>query len=266
MSVRTQQHGQHVTEIVMDRPEAMNALSTAQAEALIKVAEELAANRTVRAVVLSSAIPKAFCVGADLKERNNFDDEQLRNQREVFRRCFGGLLALPVPTVAAVEGFALGGGFELALCCDLIVGSSTAVFGLPEIGVGVIPGGGGTQTLARRVGLGRAADVIFTDRRLTAQEGEEWGFVARAVAEGLAIPEALALAGVIADKSPVGARAAKRALAAGFDLPIADGLELEHQGWLSTAFSADRKEGIAAFNEKRKPNWPGLDAEPDRRS
>lgn len=259
MSVRTQRHGEHVVEIVMDRPEALNALSTAQAEALVEVTEELAASRRVRAVVLSSALPKAFCVGADLKERNNFSDDQLHQQREVFRRCFGGLLALPMPTIAAVEGFALGGGFELALSCDLIVASSTAVFGLPEIGVGVVPGGGGTQTLSRRVGLARAADVIFTGRRVGAEQGEQWGFVARAVTEGLAVSEALALAGVIATKSPVGARAAKSALTRGFDLPITEGLDLEHQGWQQTAFSADRAEGIAAFNEKRDPDWPGLD-------
>ncbi|OYO20805.1 enoyl-CoA hydratase [Enemella dayhoffiae] len=257
MSVRLERHGDHVVELVMDRPEAMNALSTQQAKELIAAADELAADRGVRAVVLSSALPKAFCVGADLKERNSFSDSDLEDQRGIFRRCFGGLMQLPMPTIAAVEGFALGGGFELALCCDLILASETAVFGLPEIGVGVIPGGGGTQNLSRRVGLARAADVIFTGRRVSVDEGLDWGFVARRVSAGEAAAEAVALAEVVAGKSPVGARAAKRALHTGFDLPLGQGLDLEHEGWQDTAFSADRREGIAAFNEKRTPNWPG---------
>ncbi|GAB3624103.1 enoyl-CoA hydratase-related protein [Mariniluteicoccus endophyticus] len=253
--IESVRHGEHVVELVMNRPEAMNALSTRQARAIAAACEELAADRTVRAVVLSSALEKAYCVGADLKERNCFTDDQLREQREVFRACFGGVGALPMPTVAAVEGFAMGGGFELALMCDLVVASETAVFALPELGVGVIPGGGGTQTLSRRVGRNRAADVIFTGRRLDVAEGETMGFVDRRVAAGSARTAAVELARVIATKSPIGARNAKRALVEGFDLPISEGLDLEHEGWVATAFSPDRVEGIAAFNEKRAPRW-----------
>lgn len=247
--------GEHVVELVMNRPEAMNALSTAQAQRLVDACTELAGDRSVRAVVLSSALPKAYCVGADLKERNGFTDDQLRAQREVFRACFGGVHGLPMPTIAAVEGFAMGGGFELALSCDLIVASETAVFALPELGVGVIPGGGGTQLLSRRVGLGRAADVIFTGRKVDVAEGETMGFVDRRVEGGRARGAALELAALVATKSPIAARAAKRALVQGFDLPVEEGFELEHEGWSETAFSPDRLEGIAAFNAKRPPRW-----------
>ncbi|GAB3714510.1 enoyl-CoA hydratase/isomerase family protein [Mariniluteicoccus flavus] len=253
--IETTRHGDHVVELVMNRPEAMNAVSTQQARDLSEACKEIAADAGVRAVVLSSALPKAYCVGADLKERNGFGDDELRAQREVFRACFGAVHDLPVPAIAAVEGFAMGGGFELALCCDLVVASETAVFALPELGVGVIPGGGGTQLLSRRIGLNRAADVIFTGRRIDVAEGERMGFVDRRVATGSARDAALELAALVATKSPIGARNAKRALVHGFDLPVADGLRLEHEGWQATAFSPDRVEGVAAFNEKRAPRW-----------
>ena len=249
-------HG-HVREIVLDRPEAHNALSTAMAARLAEVCAEVAADRTVRAVVLSAAGAKAFCVGADLKERNSFGDADLMRQRPVFRAAFGGVLNLPVPTVAAVHGFALGGGCEFALSCDLIVADETAVLGLPEVTVGVIPGGGGTQLLARRIGYSRAADLIFTGRKLDAAAAKEIGLVDRLVPSGEARATALELAATIAANSPVGVRSAKRALRLGADVDLASGLEIEDGAWRATAFSGDRREGVAAFNEKRRPDWPG---------
>src|SRR6266545_7167110 len=143
---------EHVVEIVLDRAEALNALSTAMAARLAGVCGDVAADDGVRAVVLSAAGDKAFCVGADLKERNTMTDADLLRQREVFRAAFGGVLNLPQPVVAAVHGYALGGGCEFALSCDLIVADETAVFGLPETTVGLVPGGGGTQLTLRRLG------------------------------------------------------------------------------------------------------------------
>ncbi|WP_211303243.1 enoyl-CoA hydratase/isomerase family protein, partial [Streptomyces milbemycinicus] len=154
-------------------------------------------------------------------------------------------------------GYALGGGFELALSCDLIVADGTAVVGLPEVSVGVIPGGGGTQLLPRRVGAARAAELIFTARRVAAAEARELGLVDRLVADGEDRTEALELAGRIAANSPVGLRAAKRALRVGYGLDLRAGLEIEDAAWRSVAFFGDRAEGVAAFNEKRTPNWPG---------
>jgi enoyl-CoA hydratase/carnithine racemase len=196
-------------------------------------------------------------VGADLKERNSFTDEELRAQRPLARAAYGGVLNLPVPVVAAVDGFALGGGFEIALSCDLIVAGEGATVGLPEVSVGVIPGGGGTQLLTRRVGWSRAASMIFTARRLTAVEARDLGVVDEVVAAGTARDRALELAGTIASHSPVGVRNAKKAMRLGFDTDLAAGLDLEDECWHATAFSGDRAEGVAAFAEKRRPVWPG---------
>ncbi len=159
-----------VCEIILDRPEALNAIDTAMATRLAQACAELASESDSRVVVLSAAGDRAFCVGADLKERNRLSDAGLLAQREVFRAAFAGVLALPQPVIAAVHGYALGGGCELALCCDLIVADETAVFGLPETTVGLVPGGGGTQLAQRRLGPGRAADLIFTGRQVTADE------------------------------------------------------------------------------------------------
>jgi enoyl-CoA hydratase/carnithine racemase len=211
----------------------------------------------VRAVVLSSAVPKAFCVGADLKERNQLTDDELRAQRPVARAAYRSVLDLPVPVVAAVHGFALGGGFELALSCDLLVADPTTVLGLPEVSVGVIPGGGGTQLLARRIGWSRAADLIFTARRLDAAAASALGLVDRRADQGQDRAVAVELAVAIAANSPVGVRNAKRAMREGLDQPLGAGLDIEDARWADTAFSADRAEGVRAFTEKRRPSWPG---------
>ncbi|MDV3221440.1 enoyl-CoA hydratase/isomerase family protein [Intrasporangium sp.] len=247
----------HVAELVLDRPEALNAVSTAMAEAIRDTTAALAADETVRCVVLTSSHEKAFCVGADLKERNSFTDADLIEQRPIARSAYGGVLALPMPAIAAVDGFALGGGFELALSCDVIVAGQEALVGLPEVGVGVIPGGGGTQLLVRRVGWSRAAKAIFSAAKLSAAEALELGAVDEVVTPGTARERALDLAAQIAANSPVGLRNAKRAMRLGADVDLAAGLEIEDACWRATAFSGDRREGVAAFAEKRTPNWPG---------
>lgn len=254
MTVRIEHPAEHVAELVMDRPDALNAVSTDQAARIADACDAVAADRGVRVVVLSSGIQKAFCVGADLKERNRLTDEELVAHREVARRGYRAVPALPMPVVAAVDGYALGGGCELALGCDLIVAGDTAVFALPEVGVGVIPGGGGTQLLSRRVGLNRASDLILTARRLSADEAYAIGLADRRA--GRARAAALELAEQIAANSPVALRNAKRALRAGFDLPLDQGLEVEDACWRATVASADRAEGVAAFVEKRRPEWP----------
>jgi enoyl-CoA hydratase/carnithine racemase len=257
--VRVERHGEggHVAELVLDRPEAMNAVSTAMAKALGEATAALADDDTVRAVVVSSSHERAFCVGADLKERATLTDDELRAQRPLARAAYGGVLALPVPVVAAVDGFALGGGFEIALSCDLIVAGEGATVGLPEVSVGVIPGAGGTQLLTRRVGWSRAASMVFTARRLTAAQAHELGVVDEVVAAGTARERALELAATIAGHSPVGVRNAKRAMRLGMDTDLASGLDIEDECWAATAFSADRAEGVAAFAQKRRPVWPG---------
>ncbi|TDE15820.1 enoyl-CoA hydratase/isomerase family protein [Jiangella asiatica] len=246
-----------VTELVLDRPEALNAISTEHARAIVAATAEVAADPAVRVIVLSSSAERAFCVGADLKERKTIDDDGLRRQRLVFRAAFTGVLELPVPTVAAVHGHALGGGLELALGCDLIVADETAVLGLPEVTVGLVPGGGGTQLLPRRLGWNRAADLIFTGRRVDAAEAHRLGLVDRVVPAGQDRAAALELAASIAANSPVGVRNAKQAMRHGLDASLRSGLDIEDAAWRATAFSGDRNEGVAAFNEKRRPDWPG---------
>ncbi len=247
----------HVAEIVLDRPEAMNAVSTAMARAIAAATAQVAADESVRCVVLTSSHEKAFCVGADLKERNGFSDADLMEQRPIARAAYGGVLDLPVPAIAAVDGFALGGGFELALSCDVVVAGEGAVVGLPEVGVGVIPGGGGTQLLVRRVGWSRAARAIFSAARLSAAQALELGAVDEMVPAGSAREAALELARTISANSPVGLRNAKRAMRLGADVGLDAGLEIEDACWRATAFSGDRREGVAAFAEKRRPVWPG---------
>ncbi|QDO88043.1 enoyl-CoA hydratase [Ornithinimicrobium ciconiae] len=249
--------GGHVAELVLDRPEAMNAISTAFAEEITAATSALAADPSVRAVVVTSTHPRAFCVGADLKERNSFTDADLMRQRPLTQQAYGGVLNLPVPAFAAVEGFALGGGLEIALSCDVIVAGEGALVGLPEVSVGVIPGGGGTQLLTRRIGWSRAAKAIFTAAKLPAAEAFELGIVDELVSPGTARDRALELATVVAGHSPVGVRSAKRAMRLGADVDLQTGLQVEDACWRATAFSADRAEGVAAFAEKRPPNWPG---------
>jgi enoyl-CoA hydratase/carnithine racemase len=229
---------EHIVELTLDRPGALNAVSTELAHHLSGMLRAIAADAAVRVVVLSSSQERAFCVGADLKERAGFSNEQLLAQRPVIRSMFGALLGLPMPVIAAVGGFALGGGFELALSCDLIVADETAVFGLTEVTVGLVPGGGGTQLLARRIGTGRAADLLLATDVHVRQL-------------------ALDTAATIEGNSPLAVRYAKHALRHGIATPLHEGLEIEDAAWRAAALSADRREGISAFTEKRAPRWSG---------
>lgn len=247
----------NVAQIELMRPDALNAISSQLARELLAVTTTVANEANVRAVVVSAAGDRAFCVGADLKERNAMSDADFREQRLLFRAMFGAVLGLPQPSVAAVHGFALGGGSELALSCDIVVADETAVMGLPEVTIGLVPGGGGTQLALRRLGPGRAADVVLTGRRIPAEEAHDLGLIDRLVPAGSAKVAALDVARAIAANSPVATRAAKRALRSGWSLDYAAAMDVEDAAWRTAAFSADRAEGIAAFNDKRRPQWPG---------
>ena len=256
MSVRVERPAPLVAELTLDRPEALNAISTDVARQLAVACEEILEDDALNAVIMTSSIEKAFCVGADLKERAAFSDHDLRRQRPIIEDAFGAVRNMPIPTIAAVEGYALGGGCELALSCDLIVASQTAVFGLPEVGLGLIPGGGGTQLLPRRVGWNRAADLIFTGRRIDGNDAFRIGIADRLVPAGTAREMALQLAVDVAANSPVSLRAAKLALRRGFDVDLPSGLLIENESWEHAAYSEDRREGIAAFVGRREPRWP----------
>ena len=251
-------NAQGIAEVVLDRVSVHNALSTQLAIDLAGI--DLGPG--ARAVVLTSESTVAFCVGADLKERAAMNDAEIMAQRPVFRAAFGALLALRQPAIAAVHGYALGGGCELALSCDVIVADATAQLGLPEASVGLVPGCGGTQLLARRIGPGRAAEMIFSGRRADAEEAQAIGLADRLVAAGSARTTALDLAAQIAANSPVAVRAAKQALRNGAGLGLTAALDVEDAAWRTAAYSADRREGIAAFAEKRKPVWPSQELPP----
>ena len=248
-------HEGMVAELVLDRPRALNALSSATAEQLVAACGELSREPALRAGVVSSSSERAFCAGADLKERAGMRDAELVAQRPVMRAAFEAVRAIEVPVIAAVAGYALCGGLELALSCDLIVGDETAELGLPETAVGLVPGGGGTQLLSRRAGPGVAADLILTARRITAAEAHRVGLVDRLVGAGGARSAALQLAVEVAANSPTAVKAAKRALRLGAGTALPAALEIEDAAWRAAAASAERAEGIRAFVEKRPPSW-----------
>jgi enoyl-CoA hydratase/carnithine racemase len=251
-----------VIVLTLARQAALNAVDNALLGALHRALDELvlaaqpADPSAPRALVLAGEGTRAFSTGMDLKERAGFDDDQLRAQRREIVRLITRLHELPLPTVAAVEGFALAGGFELALACDLIVASREAVFGLPEVRVGIFPGGGSTQTLTWLVGPARARDVILTGRRLSADEAERWGIVARVVEPGTAVDAAVELAAGIAEGAPIGIRQAKAAIR-GAHRSLAEGLAAENALYEEVLVSADRREGFRAFAEKRSPRFEG---------
>jgi enoyl-CoA hydratase/carnithine racemase len=245
-----------VATVTLDRPEALNAISTELALELAAAVEPLGVDPGVGAVVLTGAGDRAFCVGADLKQRAGFDDHGWFVQREAFRRGFAAVRRCPLPTVAAVTGFALGGGTELAISCDLVVAAADATFGLPEVRLGLVPAGGGTQLLARRVGRSAARDLVLTGRRVPAAEALALGLADRVVPAAEVLPAATALAAEMAAGAPTAVRMAKWALEVGADLPLEAAMEVEDQAWRRAVLSDDRREGIAAWVEKREPRWP----------
>jgi enoyl-CoA hydratase/carnithine racemase len=245
----------HVATIRLNRPDSLNALSGAMADEVAGAFRRVSADQDVWAVVLSAAGQRAFCVGADLKERSDFSLDDFYTNRNQIRELFAAVREMPQPTIAAIFGFTLGGGFELALSCDVVVAGEKTEMGLPEPRVGLVPGGGGTQLLARRVGVARAKEAIFSARRIEADQALEWGIVAEVVA-GRPEERALQIAMHFCEQSPVALRETKRAIDRGFGADIDEAIgTIEQSAWESTIASQDRAEGIKAFNEKREPQW-----------
>jgi enoyl-CoA hydratase len=243
-----------IAVVLLNRPDALNALSDELMEALVSTLVELDRDEEVRSIVLGGS-ERVFAAGADIAELAKASPIDLYYQRRVER--WDTIAGLWTPLVAAVSGYCLGGGCELAMACDLIVASETAQFGQPETGVGVIPGAGGTQRLTRAVGKALAMDVILSGRFLSADEALRAGLVARVVAREAWLDEAKRVARAIAEKAPVATRLAKEAVDRGFDSTLTLGLELERR-LLYLAFASEgAKEGLNAFLEKRKPEFKG---------
>ena len=247
----------HVVTVELNRPEALNAMNTAMGEDLLRCFDAFVWDRAARAVVFTGAGDRAFCVGGDLKERDGMTDEAWRAQHLIFEHGAARVLHCPVPVIAAVEGFAMGGGCELAVLSDMIVASESAVFAVPEVTRGIFPGIGGTQLLPRILGAPMAKEMIFTGRRMDAREALARGLVNHVVPRGQARAKALEIAAAIADNGPVAVRQAKKAINWGGETDLETGMALAIEAYNNTVTTEDRLEGVRAFNEKRKPEFRG---------
>ena len=243
----------HILVLTLNRPQAMNAMSTQLGLELRSFFRDFDHFQSpeVRCVIFTGSGEKALCVGADLKERQGMSDETWRKQHVIFEEATEAMWRFPVPIICAANGFALGGGCEMALCCDFIIASDKASFGLPEVTRGIIPGTGGTQRLPRRIGPGRAKEMLFTGRILNAQQAEAWGLVNRVVPAGNLMAEALDTARMIAKNGPIAVRQAKKSVERGAHMALDVALAWELECYAQTVPTEDRREGINAFNEKR---------------
>jgi enoyl-CoA hydratase/carnithine racemase len=247
----------HVVTVEMHRPSALNAMNTTMGRELLDCFETLFWDKEARVVILTGAGDKAFCVGGDLKERQGMTDEAWRDQHVIFEQAAFRVLRCPQPVIAAVEGFAMGGGCELAVLADFVVASETAVFAVPEVTRGIFPGIGGTQLLPRIVGTPFAKEMIFTGRRVTAEEAKNVGLVNHVAPAGQALAKAREIAGTIAQNGPVAVRQAKKAIAWGSEADLETGMVLAIEAYNITVHTEDRLEGVRAFNEKRPPEFQG---------
>jgi enoyl-CoA hydratase len=247
----------HVVTVTLNRPEQHNAMNTAMGEDLLACFEGLARDAEARAIVLTGAGERAFCAGGDLKERNGMTDAAWRAQHVIFEQAAMKILRCPAPVIAAVEGFALAGGCELAILSDFIVASETAVFGVPETTLGIFPGIGGTQLLPRIVGAPLARELIFTGRRMKADEAKSAGLVNHLVPAGQARTKATEIATAIARNGPLAVRQAKKAIAYGSETDLETAMILAIEAYNATVVTEDRLEGVRAFNEKRPPRFTG---------
>jgi enoyl-CoA hydratase len=256
MSVERETQGP-VAVVTVSRPEALNALDLEHCRLLHDRLEEAAADAAVRAVVLTGAGEKAFIAGADIKYMHGLSVLEARAWGGLGHRCAELLETMPKPTIAAVNGFALGGGCEMALACDLRLAATTATLGQPEINLGIIPGWGGSQRLARTTTLGYAKELIFTGRTVGAGEALAHGLVNAVHEPADLLAEAVALAGQLASKSPVAMAAAKEAANLALAGDRRSNLEAEARLFASLFATEDQKEGMAAFVEKRPAEWRG---------
>jgi enoyl-CoA hydratase/carnithine racemase len=257
-TLATDRRGEHVLVATLDRPEVLNALNTQMGRDLADLWTRLSTDPgEVRCVVLTGAGERAFCAGGDLKERDGMTDAAWRAQHEIFERSFIALVECTVPVIAAVNGHAYGGGLEIALCCDFIYASKNARFALSEVSLGIMPGGMGTQNLSRAVGERRAKELILTARPFGADEAREWGLVNRVCEPGTLLDEALTTAQAIAANAPLATRQAKKSVHYGLQMDLATGYRFEIEAYNRLVDTEDRREGVRAFNEKRKPSFRG---------
>jgi enoyl-CoA hydratase len=247
----------HVGLIVIDRPKALNALNAVTLDELDDALAEAASRPELRALILTGSGNKAFVAGADIAEMQKMSTLDAEDFAHHGQAVLNAIENFPAPVIAAVNGFALGGGTEIALACDLVICAKNAVFGQPEVKLGVLPGFGGTQRLARAVGPMRAREIIFTGRNVSASEAVAIGLALRVVDEDDVVEAAMALAAVIANRAPVAVRLAKRSINENVDSALPVALAAERSLFAMCFTTADQREGMAAFLEKRKAVFTG---------
>jgi len=244
----------HTALVTLNRPQTLNALNKQLMDELMDALEAFDKDDAIGAMVITGS-EKAFAAGADIKEMAGKSVEEMKTSEQV--DVFGRIRSVEKPVIAAVSGWALGGGCELALSCDMIIASASAKFGLPEVTIGVIPGAGGTQRLTHALGKALAMEMILNNRVMPAQDALQHGLVNRIFPVSDYLDEALNFADEIASRAPLAARAAKKAINAAFESSLTDGLAEEKRVFYELFETEDQKEGMLAFVEKRKPNWTG---------
>lgn len=241
----------------LNRPEKMNAINKDFLDDLKSLIDVLETDKTARAVVLTAAGDKAFCVGADLKERQGMNEKDILIRMDFVRTLYPRIERLGIPFIAAINGMALGGGLELALACDLRIAAETATMGFPEVDLAIIPGNGGTQRLPRIVGLSKALELILLAKRISAQEAFSLGLINAVAPQGQLMNLAMQWAGKVLEAGPLGIRMAKLAIRGGMERSFEHALQYEMECYKSVLYSKDRVEGLKAFAEKRKPVYGG---------
>jgi enoyl-CoA hydratase len=250
-------HEGPVSTLTVQRPEVLNALNVEVLVALKRAADEVRSRPDARCLIVTGAGDKAFVAGADIAAMKGMGGQEARHFAAKGHAAMDAIAALPIPVIAAVNGFALGGGCELALACDFIYASERARFGQPEVNLGILPGFGGTQRLARRVSVGVARELIYTGAIIDAQEARRIGLVNRVLPAGELLAETMKTAQLMATKAPLALKHAKRVIGEGLDNVLLDGNELEREAFAACFATADKEEGVSAFLEKRTAHFKG---------
>ena len=248
---------EQIATITFNRPEVLNALNEASLKEFSHAIDKVAADEGIRVLILTGAGDKSFVAGADIKEFLKFNALKAKIFSEMGHGIVNKLQKLPIPVIGAVNGFALGGGCEVVIACDFIYASENAMFGLPEINLGIIPGFGGTQRLPRLIGKNRAKEMIFTGKMIPAAEAQAMGLVNKVCAQDQLMDEVLTVAKIIVSKGKVSLRAAKQAINTGMDVDLQTGCRIEIDAFVICFASSDAKEGAQAFLEKRAADFKG---------
>jgi len=244
----------HLLLVTLNRPDALNALNTQMGLDLVDLFESIAmCPGGLRCIVLTGSGARGFCAGGDLKQREGMSNEEWRAQHVIFERMVRALIDCPVPLIGAINGAAFGGGCEIAGCCDFLYAAESARFALPEAKLGIMPGGGGTQTLPRAIGERRAKEYLLTGKPFTAAQALQWGLVNEVLPLDKLVPLALDTARLIACNAPMSTRQVKQSVSRGLRMSLGDGLAFEIEAYNRLIHTDDRIEGVRAFNEKRRP-------------